>query len=62
MQPAALLQGEMERSHIIGATGGYVQIIMPLNAPAASNPGNLGATITSNKNLGSTIIRRGHVS
>jgi len=59
---AASLNGESETSRITGTTGGYVQIINTLNAPAAVNPGNLGAIITSAQNLGSTIIRRGHVS
>ncbi|MBL7709383.1 MAG: T9SS type A sorting domain-containing protein [Chitinophagaceae bacterium] len=39
---------------------GTITITRLLNAPAASNPGNLGAIITSAQNLGSTIITRGH--
>ena len=58
----ALLNGESETSRITGTTGGYVQITSNLNAPVAENPGNLGAVITSAQNLGSTLIRRGHVS
>lgn len=53
--------GETETARIIGANGGYVQITTTLNAPTSINPGNLGAVITSAQNLGSTIIRRGHV-
>lgn len=39
---------------------GTITITKLLNAPAATNPGNLGAIITSAQNLGSTIITRGH--
>lgn len=62
LQPTALLNGESESSHITGTSGGYVQITTVLNAPSGVNAGNLGAVITSAQNLGSTIIRRGHVS
>jgi hypothetical protein len=54
------VNGEMETSRIFTLGNGYVQIINTLNAPAAANPGNLGAIITSTKNLGSVTIRRGH--
>jgi hypothetical protein len=59
---AALLNGESETSRITGPTGGYVQITSNLNAPSAVNAGDLGAVITSAQNMGSTIIRRGHIS
>lgn len=62
LDAAASLSGESETSRITGSTGGYVQITSNLNAPSAVNAGNLGAVITSAQNLGSTIIRRGHVS
>jgi hypothetical protein len=62
LDAAASLSGESETSRITGTTGGYVQITSNLNAPSAVNPGNLGAVITSTQNLGSTLIRRGHVS
>jgi Secretion system C-terminal sorting domain len=62
LQPAALLTGENENSRITGNSGGYIEITSTLNAPSAINPGNLGATITSTQNPGSTIIRRGHQS
>lgn len=62
LDPAALLTGEKETSHITGTTGGYVQITKTLNAPVAENPGNLGAIISSLVNLGSVTIRRGHQS
>lgn len=62
LQPTALLIGESENSRITTNTGGYVEITNSLNAPTAVNMGNLGAVISSAQNLGSTIIRRGHVS
>lgn len=58
----ALLIGEKETSRIIGPSGGYVQISKTLNAPAAEDPGNLGAVISSSANLGIVTIRRGHQS
>lgn len=58
----ALLVNENENSRIIGSTGGFVEIIASLNAPSSSNPGNLGAVISSSSNPGNTIIRRGHQS
>ena len=62
LQPSCLLIGESETSRINGTTGGYIEITNTLNSPAAVNPGNLGATITSAQNMGSTTIRRGHQS
>lgn len=62
LQPTALLNGESEISRIIGPGGGYIEITNILNAPSSSNPGNLGAILTSSQNLGSTIIRRGHTA
>ncbi len=62
LQPSAFLNNEDETSRITGTTGGYVEITNTLNAPTNTNPGNLGATITSTANMGSTIIRRGHKS
>jgi hypothetical protein len=62
LQPSATLNGESDNSHITDDLGGYVEAATTLNAPAAANPGNLGVVITSLQNLGSTIIRRGHLS
>ena len=56
------LNGEQEASHIIGSNGGTVVCNMNLAAPSAVNPGNLGIVITSSRNLGNTIIKRGHQS
>jgi hypothetical protein len=58
----AYLNSESEASRITGTAGGYVQATATLNAPAAANPGNLGAVISTAQNPGLTVIRRGHVS
>lgn len=55
------ISGESAARRITGTTGGYIQITQLLNAPAAVNPGNLGLLITSSSNMGSTVIRRGHL-
>ena len=57
----ASIAGETETNRIIGANGGFVEITQNMNAPNGSNPGNLGALITSSANLGSVTIRRGHI-
>ncbi|MDF2187915.1 T9SS type A sorting domain-containing protein [Paraflavitalea sp. CAU 1676] len=54
------LVGESENSRLIGAAGGEVLFTTTLNAPANSNPGNLGALISSSRNLGSVLVKRGH--
>lgn len=56
----ALLMNESETSRIYDAMGGYVEISKPMIAPAAENPGQLGAIITSTEDLGSVTVRRGH--
>ena len=57
-----LLNGENENTHVIGANGGYVQIVNTLNAPNNVDPGNLGAVISSSQSLGAVTIKRGHRS
>lgn len=57
----ATLVNENENSRIIGPTGGSLETTVTLNQPAAVNPGNIGATITSNKNLGEITIDRHYV-
>ncbi len=52
--------GESALSYIYSTNGGVVKKTLDLNAPADVNPGNIGATITSSANLGSTTIQRGH--
>jgi len=56
------VNGETETNRIFATGNGYVQVINALNAPSSANPGNLGAIITSTKNLGSVTIRRGHLA
>lgn len=56
----AALSGEAETRRAIGSTGGVLRTTRTLNAPSGLNPGNLGFTITSAANLGSTLIERGH--
>lgn len=57
----ANIAGETETNRIIGGTG-FIEITQILNSPNGSNPGSLGAFITSSSNLGSLTIRRGHQS
>lgn len=62
MATSANIAGESETNRIIGPGGGFVEIRQNLNAPNGSNPGNLGAFITSTSNLGNVTIRRGHTA
>jgi hypothetical protein len=62
LSPSGLLVGESETNRITGPSGGYVSITVNLNAPSGSNPGNLGAIITTARDLGSVLIQRGHQS
>lgn len=54
-----VLQNETETNTITG-TGGNIVAIGTLNAPTNSNPGNLGAIISSSANLGATTVTRAH--
>jgi len=60
LDSTASVNGENKNTRIIGANGGEVIISLTLNNPQNANPGNLGATITSSKNLGFVTIKRGH--
>ncbi|HUP12245.1 MAG TPA: T9SS type A sorting domain-containing protein [Niastella sp.] len=60
LQGNATIAGETETSRAITNGTGYIENILPLNAPNGANPGNLGAMITSASNLGITVVRRGH--
>ncbi|MBL7718415.1 MAG: T9SS type A sorting domain-containing protein [Flavipsychrobacter sp.] len=53
--------GEGNASYITGLTGGWVLRTETLNAPTNANPGNIGIELTTPGNLGTTLIRRGHV-
>ena len=57
-----IVNGETETNRILTLGIGYVQVINLLNMPVSANPGNLGAIITSTKNLGNVTIRRGHLA
>lgn len=57
---SAYINNETELNRVTGANGGYIEIIQNLNAPNGTNPGGLGAFISSPVNLGSVTIRRGH--
>jgi hypothetical protein len=52
-------ENETSRAFTIGT--GYLETTLILNAPNNINPGNLGAVFTSTKNMGTTVIRRGHL-
>ncbi|MEZ4966238.1 MAG: MopE-related protein [Saprospiraceae bacterium] len=59
--------GEGPSSYIYGIPpppftgfGGVVKKTVDLDDPTAANPGNIGVSITSPANLGSTTIQRGH--
>jgi hypothetical protein len=62
LSSAALLLNENGSSRITSTGGGYVTITADLNAPIGANPGNLGAIITTSKDMGATVIKRGHQS
>lgn len=55
------IQNETSTNRVFGS-GGYLQTTVNMNTPNSANPANLGATITSTANLGSTTIRRTHVA
>ncbi len=55
-----LLTNESETNRAFTNATGYIRAVRILNNPNESNPGNLGAIITSAANLDTTIIRRGH--
>jgi hypothetical protein len=57
----AYVSGETEANRITAGTG-FIEITQNLNGPNNTNPGNLGAFINSNANLGSVTVRRGHQS
>jgi hypothetical protein len=60
LSTGANIAGETETNRVVGANGGFVEITQNLNSPNGSNPGSLGAFITTSANLGSVTIRRGH--
>lgn len=56
-----VIVGESATSYITGTAGGTVIRTANLNAPAGTNPGNIGIGITTTADLGNTQITRGHV-
>ncbi len=54
------ITGERNEARITGSSGGTITVTALLNAPRAVNPGNIGVEITSDANLGQTLITRGH--
>jgi len=61
LDAAGSVSGEGSSSYITGTTGGSVLRSVLLNAPSSVNPGNIGLEITSNANLGLTVIKRSHL-
>jgi hypothetical protein len=59
--PFGIIVDESEESSFIGPNGGEISHQTSLDAPMNENPANLGATITSNANLGDVTIIRRHV-
>jgi hypothetical protein len=58
MGTTAQLTNESETNYAYSLSTGYIQSTANLNAPSSTNPGGLGAIITSASNLGNTVIRR----
>lgn len=54
--------GERNDSRITGANGGLVTVTAALRSPQKVNPGNIGVEISSQSDLGTTLISRGHLS
>jgi hypothetical protein len=52
--------GERNEARITGARGGAVRVTRVLNGPHSVNPGDIGVEITSEADLGTTVITRGH--
>ena len=57
---SGVLVNESEDSRAFTTGSGYLQSVAYLDHPVETDPGNLGAAISSTSNLGNTIIKRGH--
>jgi hypothetical protein len=55
------IAGERDSCRITGVEGGLVKVSAILRSPRAINPGNIGIEITSEADLGATLIQRGNV-
>lgn len=51
---------ERNEARITASRGGAIRVTSLLNRPHSLNPGNIGVEITSEANLGYTVITRGH--
>lgn len=52
--------GENETKRFTGLNGGYITLSRAMSSPVNSNPGNIGISITSSADLGTTVIKRYH--
>jgi hypothetical protein len=59
LSPEGKLLGENDSKRIMGFPG-VIRITKSMDTPLADDPGNLGAVITSNEDLGFVTIERGH--
>ncbi|HEY5968412.1 MAG TPA: T9SS type A sorting domain-containing protein [Chitinophagaceae bacterium] len=62
LSASGYLTGETELNRITSSNGGYIQISQNIGTPNMTNPGNLGAFITSSAEVGVVTVRRGHTS
>jgi hypothetical protein len=60
LSASGYISGETELNRITSNSGGYVEISQNIGSPNMTNPGNLGAFITSSAEVGVVTIRRGH--
>lgn len=58
---SGIIMGEHINSRITGGNGGTITATAVLNAPKSVNPGNIGVELSSDAQLGLTVITRGHV-
>lgn len=58
---SGMIVGERSSARITGIDGGAIKRTAVLHAPQAVNPGNIGVELTSQTDMGSTVIIRGHV-
>ncbi|MEO1513740.1 MAG: hypothetical protein AAFV95_01965 [Bacteroidota bacterium] len=59
--PDGFIENESEDGRVVGPNGGVVQIMVDLNAPRNRAPGNMGLSISSDQNLGATLVQREHM-
>jgi hypothetical protein len=54
------IEGERNEARIISSQGGTICVTAQLNKPRAVNPGNIGVEVTSEADMGITVITRGN--